>query len=130
MPTPFLLLVETGSSFPDDQWLALLALLVAIAALVVAIIGLRRAPARVPLPVPAPSPAPSQPLVAAAAAAAVAPVAELTHETLAIIAACVAMTYGRRARIAAVNPGAAGDLALQQWSIEGRRQIYSSHQVR
>jgi len=129
MLTPFLPLAETGPSFPDGQWVALLALLVAIAALVVAIIGLRRPPAPAPLPTPVPSPAPAQPVIAAAAAV-VAPVAELTQETLAIIAACVAMTYGRRARIAAVSPGAAGDLSLQQWSIEGRRQIYSSHQVR
>ena len=57
-----------------------------------------------------------------------------TPEILAVIAAAVATVAGPGARIAAVNPvapaRASGEMQLQQWSIEGRRQIYSSHQVR
>ena len=58
-----------------------------------------------------------------------------TPEILAVIAAAVATVAGSAARIAAVTPGLpvrpSGDMLVQQWwSIEGRRQIYSSHQVR
>jgi len=52
-------------------------------------------------------------------------------DVMALISAAVAMTLGRNARIAAVMPVNAPPVELlQQWSIEGRRQIYSSHQIR
>ena len=56
---------------------------------------------------------------------------EPSGETLAIIAACVAVICGKNARIASVRPvGLPIDGPMQQWSLEGRRQVYSSHQVR
>jgi len=52
--------------------------------------------------------------------------------TLAVIAASVAATLGARARIAAIRtaPPPNVEMLMQQWSLEGRRQIYSSHQIR
>lgn len=52
--------------------------------------------------------------------------------TLAVIAASVAATLGARARIAAIRPAQPPnvEMLMQQWSLEGRRQIYSSHQIR
>lgn len=55
-------------------------------------------------------------------------------EVLAIVTAVARYTFGAQARVVQINsftPGtAAVDLLLQQWSMEGRRQIYSSHQIR
>lgn len=55
-------------------------------------------------------------------------------EVLAIIAAAVRVTFGAGARIAQVVPLKAAppsvEVLMQQWSMEGRRQIYSSHQIR
>ncbi|MFZ5494381.1 MAG: hypothetical protein ACOZE5_03470 [Verrucomicrobiota bacterium] len=59
---------------------------------------------------------------------------EPSPETVAIIAAAVHAALGESARITAVVP--AGhvsvnvDTLMQQWSLEGRREIYSSHRVR
>jgi hypothetical protein len=106
-----------------NQWLALLAVLAGVALLmvVVAMTGRWLAathPAAPPRPVAAP------PTVDAGPSA----------EVLVVIAAAVAATFGRGARItgvAAVKPPAPSVEALmQQWSVEGRRQIYSSHQIR
>ena len=53
---------------------------------------------------------------------------------LAIIAAAVRVTFGAGARIAQVVPlkpvVPSVETLVQQWSMEGRRQIYSSHQIR
>ncbi len=132
MITTLPLLAEAGLTSPGGPWLSLASLLIAIAALVLSIISLRRPPAAAPVAAPGPvaiaAPPPPAPVAAPIPAAAVAPVpAGIAPETMAIIAACVALTYGRRARIASIRPA---DLLLQQWSVEGRRQIYSSHQVR
>jgi hypothetical protein len=127
MITTLPFLAEAGQALPGGPWLSLLTLGIALAALVLSIISLRRPPA--PAPVALAAPPPPAPVAAPVpAAAAVAPVpAGIAPETMAIIAACVALTYGKRARIASIRPA---DLLLQQWSVEGRRQIYSSHQVR
>lgn len=87
------------------------------------------APVAVPVataaaPAPAPKPAPVAPVVT--------PPADdsIPAEIMALIAAAVAVTVGPNARIAAVHPTAPSLDVLQQWSVEGRRQIYSSHQIR
>jgi hypothetical protein len=58
----------------------------------------------------------------------------LSPETLAIIASAVNVTLGARAQIAAVSllPAHAPSVEalMLQWSLEGRRQIYTSHKVR
>jgi hypothetical protein len=132
MITPLPFLAEAGLTLTFGPWLSLLTLGIAVAALVLSIISLRRPPAAAPVAGPAPvaiaAPTPPAPVAAPVPAAAVAPVPTgIAPETMAIIAACVALTYGKRARIASIRPA---DLLLQQWSVEGRRQIYSSHQVR
>jgi hypothetical protein len=59
---------------------------------------------------------------------------EISPETLAIIACAVNATIGPRAQISAVSllPAHAPsiEVLMQQWSLEGRRQIYTSHKVR
>ncbi|WP_404421404.1 OadG family transporter subunit [Nibricoccus sp. IMCC34717] len=56
---------------------------------------------------------------------------EIEPEVVAAIVAAVFATEGSQARIAAIHPPAVSVEALmQQWSLEGRRQIYSSHKVR
>lgn len=53
--------------------------------------------------------------------------ASLSTEIAVVIAAAVAATYGRAARIVSVQevPG-----SVRPWSLEGRRQIFASHSVR
>lgn len=51
-------------------------------------------------------------------------------EVLVVIAAAVATTFGRNARVTAVHFAPPSTAVMPQWSLEGRRQIYSSHQVR
>lgn len=57
-----------------------------------------------------------------------------TPEVLAVIAAAVEVSVGQNARIAEVHPVKpvvpGVEALMQQWSVEGRRQIYSSHQIR
>jgi hypothetical protein len=48
-------------------------------------------------------------------------------ETLAAVVAAVYAAVGVRARIVSIATGAE---AKQVWSLEGRRQIFASHQVR
>lgn len=102
-----------------NQWLALLAILAGIAVFMLAVAAVGRwlastHPDEPPPPAPVVDPAPST-------------------EIFAAIAAAVAVTFGGKARIAAVQPtkGAAPiDQGHLQWGAEGRRQIYSSHKVR
>jgi hypothetical protein len=58
----------------------------------------------------------------------------LSPETLAIIASAVNVTLGARAQIAAVSlvptHAPSVEALMLQWSLEGRRQIYTSHKVR
>jgi hypothetical protein len=114
-----------------NQWLALLAILAGVTVFLFAVAALGRWLASTHPDAPAPAPAP------ASAVAASAPVAatdsEVPANIFAIISAAVAVTFGSKARIAGINSGDASgstDYSRQQWSMEGRRQIYSSHKVR
>ena len=132
LPLPFLAEtaptgVHSGHPLFGNIWLALLAVVggIAVFLVLVALLGRWLAathPDAPPRPVPAPAPA---------------PVVELGvgPEITAVIAASVATVLGARARIAAVtlaatpaNPSV--EMLMQLWSMEGRRQIYSSHKVR
>ncbi len=60
--------------------------------------------------------------------------AEISPETLAIIAAAINVTIGPRAEVKAIElvpaPTPSVEALMAQWSLEGRRQIYTSHKVR
>lgn len=134
LPLPFLAeaapaVVKAGQPLFGNLWLALFAVIggIAVFLVLVALLG-RWLAATHPDAPPRPTPAP---------ALAPAPVVELglSPEITAVIAASVATVLGARARIAAVTlaanqatPGV--EMLMQQWSMEGRRQIYSSHKVR
>lgn len=60
---------------------------------------------------------------------------QVAPEVMAAIAAAIAVTCGPRVRIAHVSPAAPEtapgvEALMLHWSLEGRRQIYSSHRVR
>ncbi|MFA6288804.1 MAG: OadG family protein [Opitutaceae bacterium] len=108
-------------------WLALLAVLGAIAVFLVLVALLGRwlaathpdAPPR-PAPVVKPEPA---------------AMTGITPELAAVIAASIATVLGAKARVAAIqlqpkHAAPSVEMLMQQWSMEGRRQIYSSHKVR
>lgn len=119
---PVLVLAESHRPLFGNQWLALLAVLAGVALLMVAVAALGRwLAASHPEPV-----RPAVPVAVPTDSAAIAP------EVLAVIAASIAATIGARARIAAVRPATVPnvEMLMQQWSLEGRRQIYSSHQIR
>lgn len=125
--------VVTGPLF-GNTWLALLAILVGIAVFIALVAGVGRW-----LAATHPAASPAQPGIPAPAAAPVAANTTVqtplpTPEILAIIAAAVRVTFGARARIAEVVPvkpaAPSIETLMQQWSMEGRRQIYSSHQIR
>ena len=137
----FLPLAEVPPLF-GSEWLSLFVLLGASCGFVSLILTLRliRTDRRVPTAAPsAPAmpPAPATrvttPQPAPRAAAPTGGGDEIPGEIMALISAAVALTLGPQARIAAVVPRKPAvpmpDL-LQQWSVEGRRQIYSSHQIR
>jgi hypothetical protein len=107
-----------------NQWLALLAVLAGVALFMVAIAVVGRWLAATH---------PETPGRAACAAPAAAPAPTPSNEIVAVIAASIAAHLGSRARITAIRPAPVGptvEMLMQQWSLEGRRQIYSSHQVR
>jgi len=61
------------------------------------------------------------------------PAQELAPEIAAVIAAAVHLTLGAAARVASVSlqPDSVSlESAPLIWSLEGRRQIYTSHRVR
>lgn len=124
--------VVTGPLF-GNAWLALLAILAGIGCFmaVVAAVG-RWLAATHPSTVTAHSTLklPSEELAMAVAARNEIP----PPEVLAIIAAAVRVTLGAGARITQVVPAKVAapsvEMLMQQWSMEGRRQIYSSHQIR
>ena len=107
--------------------LALLAIVACIAVFLVLVALLGRwlaatHPDAPPRPVSPPAPAPTVSL-------------DVPPEITAVIAASIATVLGAKARVAAValapvptNPSV--EMLMQQWSMEGRRQIYSSHKVR
>jgi len=106
--------------------LALFAILGGIAGFIALVVVLGRGLAATHPDAPArPTPPPPAPLVDHGP----------SPEVTAVIAAAVATVLGAHARIAAVNlattPTAPSvEMLMQQWSMEGRRQIYSSHKVR
>lgn len=107
-----------------NQWLALLAVLAGVAVFmaVIAAIG-RWLAATHPQPVLPPGASPEDVDVDLSP----------SPQIVAVIAAAVSSQIGARARIASIRPAHAGpsvEMLMQQWSLEGRRQIYSSHQVR
>lgn len=59
---------------------------------------------------------------------------EDTHELLAVIAAAVYSAIGESHRIVSIRPvingKIIGELYLQAWSMEGRRQHFASHKIR
>lgn len=124
--------VVTGPLF-GNAWLALLAILAGIAVFMAAVAAAGRW-----LAATHPSPAisssslklPHGPVVEAVPVPRDIPAPEI----LAIIAAAVRVTFGAGARIAQVvplkTPAPSVEVLMQQWSMEGRRQIYSSHQIR
>lgn len=113
-----------------SQWLALLAILSGVAVFLFAVAALGRwlastHPAE-PAPAPAADAAPSAPAQASSSD-------EVPANLFAIISAAVAVTFGSKARIAGISSQkdeGSSDFHRQQWSMEGRRQIYSSHKVR
>jgi hypothetical protein len=121
-----LLLAQVREPLFGSQWLALFAVLGGVAGFMALIVVMGRwlaathpdAPPRPAVPAP-PPPAAND---------------EISPTVLAIIASAVEVTVGPRARIAAVlpvpPPSPSVEMLMQQWSIEGRRQIYSSHQIR
>ena len=122
-----LFLAAANAPLFGNQWSALGVVLLGVAALMLMVAGAGRwLAATHPEPVPHPvEPGKKPPPVVATA-----PVGP-SNETLAIIAACVAVTFGERARVLSVRPsGPSIEMLMQQWSLEGRRQIYSSHKVR
>lgn len=125
--SPILAQAQVGQPLFGNQWLALLAMMAIVAVFVIAVAGLGRwLAATHPDPVKKPSAATVQPEVPLATSD------QLTPQVCAAIAAAVAVTYGSRARIAAVQTAhfPSVETLMQQWSLEGRRQIYSSHKVR
>ena len=114
-------LADSTGTILANPWLSLGVLLLGVAAMISALSGLFRRRAVPAAVLPAPMVAGPSSVVAD----------ELTGETLAIIAACVAVCCGKSARIAAVQSvSSAGEMQMQTWSLEGRRQVFSSHQLR
>jgi hypothetical protein len=111
-----------GQPLFGSFWLAGLVIAAAIAVLLIAVAAAGRWLAATHPEAP-PKPAPV-------------PVAEteISPETLAIIACAVNATIGPRAQVSAVSLLPAHtpsiEVLMQQWSLEGRRQIYTSHKVR
>lgn len=118
----FHLIGAAGRPLFGSQWLALLAILAGVAVLlvVIAVVGRWLAATHPDTPIPSDLADEVDPPPSA--------------RVLAVIAAAVAYTCGKRARITAVqlpHPHAPSVEALMiQWSLEGRREIYSSHKVR
>jgi hypothetical protein len=111
-----------------NQWLALGVILIGVGVFLMGVAAVGKwLAATHPDPVPA-KPEPNK----APEPAPLAPADELTPEVFAIIAAAVAVTFGNKARIAGIKTAAfpSVETLMQQWSLEGRRQIYSSHKVR
>jgi hypothetical protein len=113
-------LADVGTPLFDSQWLALLVILAGVAAFLLAVAAVGRWLASTH------PDEPTKPVAPAEIATATLPSAvssEVPVEIFAAIAAAVAVTLGAKARVAAIS-------SRLQWSMEGRRQIYSSHKVR
>ena len=58
-------------------------------------------------------------------------VGHIPPDILVVITAAIAATYGRSARVVSVRTVRTAPIGLlQPWSVEGRRDIYSSHRFR
>jgi hypothetical protein len=78
-------------------------------------------------PTPAPAPAAPKDAVAPVAAAAPAPLGPPTPGELVAIFAAVHSVFGGSARLVAVAPVPTSQV---MWSLEGRREVFRSHQIR
>lgn len=144
MPTLPHLILAAGAAEPlqagrplfGHMGLALLAVMAGVAALLVftALLGRWLAathPAPLPRPVvvvQVPTPAHARPPELGA---------DVPAEAVPVVLAAVAQLYGARARVAAIRQASVArvvtpsiEALMQEWSHEGRRQIYSSHKVR
>ena len=122
-------LADVGTPLFDSQWLALLVILAGVAAFLLAVAAVGRWLASTHPDEPA------KPVAPAEIATATPPSAigsEVPVEIFAAIAAAVAVTLGAKARVAAISAATepSSESSRLQWSMEGRRQIYSSHKVR
>lgn len=80
-----------------------------------------------PAPTPTPAPAAPKAAVAPVAAPAPAPLGPPTPGELVAIFAAVHSVFGGSARLVAVAPVPSSQV---MWSLEGRREVFRSHQVR
>lgn len=117
-----------GQPLFGNQWLALLAMLGCIAILMAAVWAVGQWLASTHPDALKPDPAGHIPANDNPDPATSAP----TPELLAVISAAVVASYGPKAHVVAVQtlhmPTA--DALMLQWSLEGRRQIYTSHNLR
>lgn len=137
---------QIGRPLFGNQWLALFAALACIAVLLLAVALLGRWLAATHPEAPAKVVAASIATVLAPAASTYAipqiasnPVlaGDVPHELVPVIIAAVAAALGVGARVTSIRPFVdqtvpmpSLEALMQQWSYEGRRQIYSSHKVR
>jgi hypothetical protein len=138
--SPALLLAATplpaGRPLFGNAWLALLCVLGGVALLLAAVAALGRwLAATHPEPMP-------HPILAAVVPTAIQPSSpkigdDVPAEAVPVILVAVTTLFGTSARVASIHrcpthavvtPSV--EALMQQWSIEGRRQIYSSHKVR
>jgi hypothetical protein len=133
--------VQAARPLFGNQWLALLAVLGFIALLLIAVALLGRW-----LAATHPAPPPQAPAKIEAAPATFADgeenlqpaiTGEVPPEIVSVIVVSIAAYLGVRSRVTAirhvptpVTPAPSLEALMQQWSYEGRRQIYSSHKVR
>jgi len=127
---PFLLntiplAVSAGHPLFGSQWLALLLILALVAVFILLVAAVGRWLA-------ATHPAASEKIAPGCAATPAS--SGLKPELLAAIIASVSSDLGPGARITAIRPTPVKPPSVEglmlQWSLEGRRQIYSSHKVR
>jgi len=112
-----------------NQWLALVVILAGVTVFLFAVAAVGRWLAATHPDEPAKPATPVEAVNTTAPAAS----AETPVEVFAAIAAAVAVTLGAKARIAAITTPSTEPMTESsrlQWSMEGRRQIYSSHKVR
>jgi hypothetical protein len=132
---------QVGHPLFGNQWLALLAVLGLIGVLLalVALLGRWLAATH-------PEPVPIRPTTATVVSLGIPSIAisatpmldgDVPAELVPVIVAAIASAFGERARVTSIRPFVVGtvpvpslEALMQQWSHEGRRQIYSSHKVR
>jgi hypothetical protein len=122
---PSLLAVSSGHPLFGSQWLALLVILALVTVFILMVAGVGRWLA-------ATHPAAGEKISPGKAATPAS--SGLKPELLAAIVASVSADLGPGARITSIRPTPVKPPSveglMQQWSLEGRRQIYSSHKVR